>query len=72
MLMPYRLLPEVGPSLWVNNMAKIKIKHPNEKRLEEALENLGKKKKPKKNPSKQITIPSSHRKVRIGDGKDKG
>jgi hypothetical protein len=44
-------------------MAKLNIKHPNQKRLEEALEKLKEKKKlPKK--KKEIIMPSSHRKVK--------
>ncbi len=44
-------------------MSKLPIKHPNQKRLEEALEKLKEKKKlPKK--KKEITMPSSHRKVK--------
>jgi hypothetical protein len=47
-------------------MSKIKIKHPNERRLEEALEKLKEKKKlPKK--KKEIVMPSSHRKVKRGE-----
>lgn len=47
-------------------MTKIKIKHPNEKRLEEALEKLKDKKKVIKK-KKEITLPSSHRKVKKND-----
>lgn len=44
-------------------MTKLPIKHPNQKRLEEALEKLKEKKKlPKK--KKEIVMPSSHRKVK--------
>jgi hypothetical protein len=49
-------------------MAKIKIKHPNDKRLEEALERMGKKNNPgKKNKKKEITIPSSHKIIKKDD-----
>jgi Rad3-related DNA helicase len=42
---------------------KIPLKHPNQKRLEEALEKLKEKKKlPKK--KKEVTLPSSHRKIK--------
>lgn len=47
-------------------MTKLPIKHPNQRRLEEALE----KRKLKKNPSskkKEVTIPSSHRKVKVNN-----
>jgi hypothetical protein len=43
-------------------MSKIKIKHPNERRLEEALEKLKEKKKLKK--KKEIIMPDSHRRVK--------
>lgn len=47
-------------------MTKIKIKHPNQKRLEEALEKLKENKKlPKK--KKEITLPTGHRKIRKKD-----
>lgn len=44
-------------------MAKLNIKHPNERRLEEALEKMKEKKKVKKN-KKEIVMPSSHRKIK--------
>ncbi len=44
-------------------MSKIKIKHPNQKRLEEALEKLKEKKKIQKK-KKEIVIPSNHRKLK--------
>jgi len=44
-------------------MAKLPIKHPNQKRLEDALEKRKLKKKPI-GKKKEITIPSSHRKVK--------
>jgi hypothetical protein len=44
-------------------MTKLPIKHPNQKRLEEALEKRKLKKKPV-GKKKEITIPSSHRKVK--------
>ena len=44
-------------------MSKIKIKHPNERRLEEALEKLKEKKKVIKK-KKEIVLPSSHRKIK--------
>jgi hypothetical protein len=44
-------------------MARINIKHPNQKRLEEALEKLKDKKKLNKK-KKDIIMPSSHRKVK--------
>lgn len=48
--------------------SKLPIKHPNQKRLEEALEKLKENKKvPKK--KKEIVMPSSHR--RVGNKKDK-
>lgn len=43
-------------------MTKLPIKHPNQKKLDDALEKMGKNIK-KKNKKKEITIPSSHRKV---------
>ncbi len=44
-------------------MSKIKIKHPNQKRLEEALEKLKEKKEIQKK-KKEIVIPSNHRKLK--------
>lgn len=45
-------------------LSKLPIKHPNEKRLEEALERMGKKKKKDQNKKKEITIPTSYRKIK--------
>jgi len=46
-------------------MTKLPIKHPNQKRLEEAIEKRKLNKKPV-GKKKEITIPSSHRKVKKG------
>jgi hypothetical protein len=44
-------------------LAKLPIKHPNQRRLEEAIEKRKLKKKPI-GKKKEINIPSSHRKVK--------
>ena len=50
------------------SLAKLPLKHPNQKRLEEALEKMKKNKKVIKK-KKEITLPSSHRKVKKDESK---